>query len=246
MTPKQQNGLESIFPSRFSISSNLVKVPFFLCNSPPHHLVTSFIGVLEKLALQSKTIMKNLFFDIKTSIKIKLVSILEKLTQRYNRRERADLDDCDNENCTSNQFLQIQKKQLIDLLEHSERYCNFLPIHGFNSAKYGLNLMKTYLLLILVNERNIEPTVIRKPNQFISFKFGNFQLLNFMIFLGGATSFDSLLKAYKTSQTKGFFPSEWFDYPDKMQNENFPRMMLSTVNFAAATLSKPNTRTRLT
>ena len=127
-------------PISVSISSNLVKEPNFLCNSDPNHLVTSFIGALEILALQSKAIMKNLFFDIETTIKIKLGSILEKLTQRHNRREQADLDDCDDETCTSTQFLQIQKKQLIDLQEHLERYCNVLPVFGFNSAKYDLKL----------------------------------------------------------------------------------------------------------
>ena len=96
-------------PVSVSISSNLVKEPIFLCNSDPHHLVTSFISALENLALQRKTIMKNLFFDIGTTVNIKLSSILEKLTQRHNRREQADLDDCDNETCTSTQFLQIQK-----------------------------------------------------------------------------------------------------------------------------------------
>ena len=43
-----------------------------------------------------------------------------------------------------------------------------------------------------------------------------------MNFLGGATSLDSFLKAYKTSETKGFFPYEWFDHPDKMQNPELP------------------------
>ena len=105
-----------------SISSKLVKEPFFLCNSDPHHLVSSFIGALEELALQSKAIMNNLFFDIKTTIKIKLGSISEKLTQRQNQRKQADLDDCDSETCTSTQVLQIQKKQLIDLQEHLELY----------------------------------------------------------------------------------------------------------------------------
>ena len=153
------------FPISVSISSNLLKEPIFLCNSDPHHLVTSFIGALENLALQSKAKMKNLFFDIKTTISIKLGSILEKLTQRHNRREQADLDDCDNESCTSTQFLQIQRKQLVDLQEHLERYCNVLPIFGFNSAKYDLNLIKSYLLPILVNERINEPTVIKKSER---------------------------------------------------------------------------------
>ena len=53
--------------------------------------------------------MKSLFFDIETLIKIKLGSILEKLTQRHNRREQVNLDDCDNETYASIQFLQKQK-----------------------------------------------------------------------------------------------------------------------------------------
>ena len=77
---------------------------------------------------------------------------------------------------------------------------------GFKSAKYDLNLIKYYLLSILVNQRDIDPTVIKKANQFISFKFGDIQQLDTMNFLGGETSLDSVLKAYKTLETKRFFP----------------------------------------
>ena len=111
-----------------SISSNLVKEPIFLCNSDPHHLITSFIDALENLALQSKAMMKNLFFDIETTKNIKLAGILEKLTQRHYRREQADLDDCDNETCTSTHFLQIQKKQLNDLQE--DAFTIFVPVRS--------------------------------------------------------------------------------------------------------------------
>ena len=131
-------------------------------------------------------------------------------------------DDCDNEVCASTQFLQIQKNQLIDLQETLERYCNVLPVFGFNSANYDLNLIKSYLLPILVNEQNIQPTVIKKANQFISFKFGDIQLLDISNFLGGATSLDSFLEAYKTSETKRFFPYEWFDHPDKILDTELP------------------------
>ena len=88
-----------------SIFSNPVEEPIFLCNSDPHQIVESFIGALENLASQSKAKMKNLFLDIKTTTKIKPGSILEKLTQRHNRRKQADLDVCDNTICASTQFL---------------------------------------------------------------------------------------------------------------------------------------------
>ena len=113
----------------------------------------------------------------------------------------------------------MQINQLIDLKEHFERHCNTLPIFGFNSAKYDINLMKSYLLSILVNERQIQPTVIKKANQFVSFTFGDVQLLDIMNFLGGAISLDSFLKAYKTVETKVFFSYEWFDHPEKLNNK---------------------------
>ena len=177
--------------------------PIFLYNSDPHHLVSSFIGILEGLASQSKAQMKILLLDIQTTIRIRPGRILENLTQRHNRREHARIDmsqdDCDNEICVSTQFSHIQKNQLIDLQESLERYCNVLLVFGFNSAKHDLNLIKSYLLPFLVNERDIEPTVIKNTNRFISFNFGDIQLLVIMNFLGGATSLDSFLKAYKIS-----------------------------------------------
>ena len=154
--------------------------------------------------------MENMFLDIETTIKIKMGSMLEKLTQRHNRRESARFDvsqdDCDNEVCASTQFLRKQKIQIFDLQETLERYCNVLTVFGFNSAKYDLNLIKSFLLPILVNERDTEPTVIKKTNQFISVKFGDIQRLDIMNFLGGATSLDSFLKAYKNFRNRKVFP----------------------------------------
>ena len=43
-----------------------------------------------------------------------------------------------------------------------------------------------------------------------------------MNFLGGATSVDSFLKAFKIKETKVFFPYEWFDCPKKLNNKTLP------------------------
>ena len=215
-------------PISVSISSNLIAKPIFLCNSNARDLVEAFIDAVEGLATQSKAQMKLKFLEIETAIKSKLSRTLESLNERRcrNQREFEFEDHCfeddDEEKDVSTQFLQMQKNQLIELQEHLGRYCNVLPVFGFNSAKYDINLIKSYLLPILINERNIEPIVIKKANQFVSFKFGDVQLLDIMNFLGGATSLDSFLKAYKTAETKGFFPYEWFDCPQKMNNSELP------------------------
>ena len=134
---------------------------------------------------------------------------------------------------------------MIDLQESLERYFNVLPVFGFNSAKDDLNLVIFYLLPILVNERDIEPTVTKQSNQFILFEFDDFQVLDILNILGGASSLDSILKAYKTSETKRFFPYEWFGHPDKMQNTELLHMTPCTVNFLTVTHFKPNTGTML-
>ena len=144
----------------------MIPEPIFLCNANPHYLISSFITALEGLATQSKAQMKLNFLEVETAIKIKLCAILEQLNRRRNRAERVSnfVDDCiveEEEKDLSTQFLQMQKNQLFDLQEHFERYCNVLPIFGFNSGKYDINLIKSYLLPILVNERDIEPTVIK-------------------------------------------------------------------------------------
>ena len=213
-------------PISVSISSNLLPEPSFLCKSDPRHLVSSFVSALEGLATQSKAQKKIRFIEGEAAIKIKLSSTLKQLNHRHSQRERViDYDndeyfkDTAEENESSTQFLQMQKSHLIDLQEHFERYCNTLPVFCFNSAKYDINLIKSYLLPILVNGRQIEPAVIKKANQFVSFKFGDVQLLDIMNFPGGATSLDPFLKAYKTEETKGFFPYEWFDNLEKLNNK---------------------------
>ena len=100
--------------------------------------------------------MKLLFLDIETTIKIKIGSILEKLNQCHNRWKQASLDSCDNERCASTQFLQIPNNHLIELQQLMERYCFVLSVFGFNSAKCDFLLIKSYLLPILVNERDSE------------------------------------------------------------------------------------------
>ena len=89
----------------------------------------------------------------------------------------------------------MQKNQLFDLQEHFERYCNTLPVFGFDSAKYDINTIKSYLLPIFFIEGQIEPAVIKNANKFVSFNFGDVQLLDFINFRGGATSLDSFPKA---------------------------------------------------
>ena len=214
-------------PISVSISSNLFDEPVFLCDKDPKALIISFVEAIENLANKSKTEMPTKFSSIEAIIRARVNAICKKINRRKDQNastfecedERTEEDD---EADMSTQFLQMQKNQLLDLQQLFERYVNTLPVFGFNSGKYDLSLIKSYLLPYLSHERDIQPTVIKKANHFVSLKFGDVQFLDILNFLGGATSLYSFLKAYKTSETKGFFPYEWLDSPEKLDATFLP------------------------
>ena len=83
-------------PISIPISSNLTREPIFICNTNPHHLVSSFITALEGLATQNKTQINLKIIEVETAIKIKLCKLLEQLNQGHNRAETVMdfVDDC--------------------------------------------------------------------------------------------------------------------------------------------------------
>ena len=155
--------------------------------------------------------MRSKFLKIENIIKKRLHTIFSILNERssFNKGEpREHEDECiedEEETDASIHFLRIQKNQLIDLMQHLDRNTNTLPVFGFNSGRYDINLIKSYRIPYLINEKEIEPSVIKKANDFVSFKFGDVQLLDIKKFLGGATTLDSFLKAYTASEMKGYF-----------------------------------------
>ena len=70
--------------------------------------------------------------------------------------------------------------------------------------------------------KELNLTVIKKAYQFVPFKSCKIQFLDIMKFFGGATSLNSFLKAYKTSETKVYFPYEWFDNVEKLSRQSLP------------------------
>ena len=110
-------------------------------------MAESFNDAVEGLATQSEAQMKLKFLEVETAIKSQLTRTLESLNERRCRKQRVfEFEDhCfeeDNEKKdASTQFFQLQKNQLIELQKHLQRYCYVLPVFGFNSAKYDINLI---------------------------------------------------------------------------------------------------------
>ena len=95
---------------------------------------------------------------------------------------------------------------MYDLQDGFKKFSRAILVFRFNSAMHGVNLMKVYLLPILVIERGLHPIVIKEDYQSVSFKIGNVQSLVNLEFWGENTYIDSFLEAQKIMETKLFLP----------------------------------------
>ena len=120
------------------------------------------------------------------------------------------------------QRLRCELKMLSNLRQDFENYYSTIPVFGFNSSRYDLNLIKEYLLHHLLIEKNVIPKVIRMGNKYIGMNFLGIQFLDILNFLGGATTLDNFLKAYGASEEKGLFAYEWFDSIEKLNESQLP------------------------
>ena len=151
-----------------SISSNLLDKPIFLCDKDPQSLIIDFVANLELSAEKNKTEMRSKFLEIENNIKKRLQTIFSILMEQasFNKSEAREYENeyIENEEETdaSTHFLKIQKNQLIDLMQHLERYTNTLPVFGFSSGRYDINLIKSYLLPYLINKKKLNLQLSRK------------------------------------------------------------------------------------
>ena len=201
-----------------------------------------FVSKLELLAEKNKLEMRTNFQDIEVAVNERMKKIFDQLNEReqnFSSKKFEYEDECieDSEEADmTTQFLRIQKNQLIDLKQHLEGYVNTLPVFGFNSGRYDLNLIKSYSIPYLIRDKEQETSVIKKANGFISFKFGDVQFLDIMKFLGGATTLDSFLKAYKASEKKDSFLMSGLTTLTNLIFQDCPHMKHFSVNLETTIL----------
>ena len=97
-----------------------------------------------------------------------------------------------------------------------------VPVLSFNGSKYDINLMKQYLHKSLEDCGESVSFAIKKANAYMSLKTKHLQFLDIRSYLAPNYSYDAFIKAYKCKLEKGFFPYDWFNSYDKVNNTELP------------------------
>jgi len=96
-----------------------------------------------------------------------------------------------------------------------EEWCNQVPVHGFNSGSYDLNLIKNHFAGRLA-DTSPKVRVAKNGNKTMFLLTWGFRFLDIINYLGPGTSYDKWVKTYECKTVKSWFPYEWFDTPEKL------------------------------
>ena len=96
-----------------------------------------------------------------------------------------------------------------------------MPIVGFNSGSYDLNLIKKYFVERLA-EKTKKIKVAKKGKKTMFMHTEGFRFLDIINYLAPATNYDKWVKAYGSETEKSWFPYDWFDNPKKLDFEGLP------------------------
>ena len=102
-----------------------------------------------------------------------------------------------------------------------EEWCDQVPVLGFNSGTYDLNLIKKYFAERLADTTN-KVRVAKHGNKIMFLLTSGFRFLDIINYLGPGTSYEKWVKAYECKTVKSWFPYEWFDRPEKLDYPGLP------------------------
>ena len=94
-----------------------------------------------------------------------------------------------------------------------------LPVIGFNSGKYDLNMIKRSFVPLLISNN---AAVIKRQNTFMCLSTTNLKFLDVTQYLAPGVSYDKYLKAYGCELQKGHFPYEYMDDLHKLEDRALP------------------------
>ena len=101
-----------------------------------------------------------------------------------------------------------------NLQKEFEQYLHEIPVLGFNSASYDLQLIKKSLILVLVHKIGF---AIKKANAYLCLKTDKPRFLDIRNFLAPGFSYKKFLGAYGCESGKFFFPYEFVDSEEKIE-----------------------------
>ena len=96
-------------------------------------------------------------------------------------------------------------------------WVNQVPVFGFNSGRYDINMIKEYFVKNLAGISDVN--VAKKGNSYMFLSAPRFKFLDIKSYLAPGLSYAAWCRAYGTELQKLVFPYEWFDSFEKLNHK---------------------------
>ena len=183
-------------PVSVAINDNLTKKPSFIVEEDPKELVERFVVELLKRARQIEG-------------KVESANYVLGVRRKMNEDDKGD---------QYGGYL-INEARVKLSKETAKSYVNWVkqvPVFGFNSGRYDINMIKEYFVENLTSLSDVN--VAKKENSYMFLSTPNFKFLDIKNFLAPGLSYDAWCRAYGCELQKLAFPYEWFDSFEKLNH----------------------------
>lgn len=183
-----------------SLTQKFVNKALEIQSTAETYMRTQFANVLKKLSRESK--------------------LIQELSEEMIYQDDDDVNDDDE---THNQAINTP---LIDhirrIRQKLDTYITEIPVLGYNSSKYDLNLIKSKLADCLNLSYSGKNFVVKKCNQYMCISNGELKFLDISNFVAPGFSYDMFIKSYEIELHKSFFPYEFLTSYDKLEHTQLP------------------------
>ena len=183
-------------PVSVAINDNLTKKPSFIVEEDPKKLIKKFVVELLKRARQIEE-------------KVESANYVLGVRRKMNEDDQGE---------QYGGYL-INEARVKLSKETAKSYVNWVkqvPVFGFNSGRYDINMIKEYFVENLTSLSDVN--VAKKENSYMFLSTPNLKFLDIKNFLAPGLSYDAWCRAYGCELQKLSFPYEWFDSFQKLNH----------------------------
>ena len=198
-------------PISVSIASNVenFQTPECFVVTEPDQLIEQMMTYISEISLYNKEIMMEKYYEVYFQ--------LNELISKYN--DNSDSNKSKHDTKIKSHFF----NSLNNIKKELDRYISQIPVIGFNSGKYDLNLIKKYIISYIVeNYEEQDIHTIKKEYSYLSISTLDMKFIDISNYLAAGSSYSQFLKAYGCDEPKGIFPYEWFDSFEKLKYPKLP------------------------
>ena len=183
-------------PVSVAINDNLTKKPSFIVEEDPKKLIKKFVVELLKRSRQIE----------------ETVWLSNPVLGVYKKFNEDDQGEQYGGYLINEAMVKLSK-------ETAKSYVNWVkqvPVFGFNSGRYDINMIKEYFVENLTSLSDVN--VAKKENSYMFLSTPNFKFLDIKSYLAPGLSYDAWCRAYGCELQKLAFPYEWFDSFKKLNH----------------------------